>query len=33
MRADGSIKKLITDAGLSEGLAKVADKQYVVPLN
>jgi polar amino acid transport system substrate-binding protein len=33
MRADGSIKKLIADAGLSEGLAKVADKQYIVPLN
>lgn len=28
---DGSIKKLITDAGLSEGLAKVAAEQYVVP--
>jgi polar amino acid transport system substrate-binding protein len=33
MRSDGSIKKLLTDAGLSEGLAKVADKQYVVPLS
>ncbi|MBB6405589.1 ABC transporter substrate-binding protein [Arthrobacter sp. AZCC_0090] len=30
-RADGTITKLLTDAGLSEGLGKVADKQYVVP--
>ncbi|WP_211882690.1 substrate-binding periplasmic protein [Pseudarthrobacter albicanus] len=30
-RADGTITKLLTDAGLSEGLAKVASKQYVVP--
>ncbi|MET4095717.1 ABC transporter substrate-binding protein [Arthrobacter sp. UYCu712] len=30
-RADGTITKLLTDAGLSEGLGKVAAKQYVVP--
>jgi polar amino acid transport system substrate-binding protein len=30
-RADGTITKLLTDAGLSEGLGKVAEKQYVVP--
>jgi polar amino acid transport system substrate-binding protein len=30
-REDGTIAKLLTDAGLSEGLGKVADKQYVVP--
>ena len=30
-RADGTITKLLTDAGLSEGLGKVAPKQYVVP--
>lgn len=30
-RADGTIAKLLTDAGLSEGLGKVAEKQYVVP--
>jgi polar amino acid transport system substrate-binding protein len=30
-RKDGTITKLLTDAGLSEGLGKVADKQYVVP--
>ncbi|MCI1674306.1 MAG: ABC transporter substrate-binding protein [Bifidobacterium tibiigranuli] len=33
MHSDGTIKKLITGAGLSDGLAKVADKQYVVPLS
>jgi polar amino acid transport system substrate-binding protein len=30
-REDGTITKLLTDAGLSEGLGKVAEKQYVVP--
>ncbi|WP_427008625.1 hypothetical protein [Pseudarthrobacter sp. H2] len=30
-REDGTIGKLLTDAGLSKGLAKVAAKQYVVP--
>jgi polar amino acid transport system substrate-binding protein len=30
-RADGTITKLLTGAGLSEGLGKVAEKQYVVP--
>jgi len=30
-RADGTIAKLLTDAGLSEGLGKVAEKQYIVP--
>ncbi|WP_115786873.1 substrate-binding periplasmic protein [Arthrobacter silvisoli] len=30
-REDGTIAKLLTDAGLSEGLGKVAGKQYVVP--
>ena len=30
-REDGTIAKLLTDAGLSEGLGKVAAKQYVVP--
>ncbi|MDQ4501456.1 transporter substrate-binding domain-containing protein [Sinomonas sp. ASV322] len=30
-RKDGTITKLLTDAGLSAGLGKVADKQYVVP--
>ncbi|WP_120521609.1 substrate-binding periplasmic protein [Arthrobacter celericrescens] len=30
-REDGTIAKLLTDAGLSEGLGKVAEKQYVVP--
>ncbi|WP_427134198.1 substrate-binding periplasmic protein [Pseudarthrobacter sp. S9] len=30
-RADGTITKLLTDAGLSEGLGNVAPKQYVVP--
>lgn len=30
-RADGTITKLLTDAGLSEGLGKVASTQYVVP--
>ncbi|MGY2742904.1 substrate-binding periplasmic protein [Pseudarthrobacter sp. O4] len=30
-RGDGTITKLLTDAGLSEGLGKVASKQYVVP--
>jgi polar amino acid transport system substrate-binding protein len=30
-RTDGTITKLLTDAGLSEGLGKVAEKQYVVP--
>jgi len=30
-RADGTIAKLLKDAGLSEGLGKVAEKQYVVP--
>ncbi|MDE8667692.1 transporter substrate-binding domain-containing protein [Pseudarthrobacter sp. H3Y2-7] len=30
-RQDGTIAKLLKDAGLSEGLGKVADKQYVVP--
>jgi polar amino acid transport system substrate-binding protein len=29
--ADGTITKLLKDAGLSEGLGKVAEKQYVVP--
>lgn len=32
-RADGTITKLLKDAGLSEGLGKVAEKQYVVPAN
>lgn len=32
-RADGTIAKLLTDAGLSEGLGKVAEKQYVVPVS
>ncbi len=31
MREDGSIKKLITEAGLTEGLANVGATQYVVP--
>lgn len=30
-REDGTIAKLLTGAGLSEGLGKVAAKQYVVP--
>jgi len=30
-REDGTIAKLLKDAGLSEGLGKVAEKQYVVP--
>ncbi len=30
-RKDGTITKLLTGAGLSEGLGKVAEKQYVVP--
>lgn len=30
---DGTITKLLTDAGLSGGLAKVAPEQYVVPAN
>ncbi|MFE4081617.1 substrate-binding periplasmic protein [Paenarthrobacter sp. YIM B13468] len=30
-REDGTIAKLLTDAGLSEALGKVAAKQYVVP--
>ena len=30
-RGDGTIAKLLTDAGLSESLGKVAEKQYVVP--
>lgn len=30
-RDDGTIAKLLTDAGLSEGLGKVAAQQYVVP--
>ena len=30
-REDGTITKLLVDAGLSEGLGKVAEKQYVVP--
>ncbi len=30
-REDGTIKKLLTDAGLAEGLGKVAAEQYVVP--
>ena len=30
-REDGTIAKLLTDAGLSEGLGKVAAEQYVVP--
>lgn len=30
-RKDGTITKLLTDAGLTAGLGKVADKQYVVP--
>lgn len=30
-RKDGSIDKLLTDAGLSASLGKVASKQYVVP--
>ncbi|MHA7224249.1 substrate-binding periplasmic protein [Arthrobacter sp. RHLT1-20] len=30
-REDGTIGKLLTDAGLSEGLVKVAAEQYVVP--
>lgn len=30
-RQDGTITKLLTDAGLSAGLGKVAAKQYVVP--
>ena len=32
-REDGTIKKLLTDQGLSEKLAAVSDKQYVVPLS
>ena len=32
-REDGTITKLLVDAGLSEGLGKVAEKQYVVPAN
>lgn len=32
-RADGSIDKLLTDAGLSASLGKVADEQYIVPAN
>lgn len=30
-RQDGTVAKLLKDAGLSEGLGKVAEKQYVVP--
>lgn len=30
-REDGTIAKLLKDAGLSEGLGKVAEQQYVVP--
>lgn len=30
-REDGTITKLLVDAGLSEGLGKVAEEQYVVP--
>ena len=30
-REDGTIAKLLTEAGLSEGLGKVAPQQYVVP--
>lgn len=33
MRSEGEIVKLLKASGLTEGLAKVADKQYVVPLS
>ena len=33
MHSDGTIKKLLSNAGLSENLANVGSKQYVVPLS